>query len=95
MDTAVIGKFMLNYVHESCICVCYLYHVPSGMAASVSQHAVCGGIRYLLSVSADDVLYVNGGLNVSGVRYKRMFSVSCGKICYTFMWRVFIRSKTC
>lgn len=77
MDTAVIGKFMLNYDHESCICVRYLYHVPSGIGASV-----CGGIRYLLSVSVDDVLYVSGGLNVSGVRYKRTFSVSCGKICF-------------
>lgn len=83
MDTAVIGRFMLNYVHESCICVRYLYHVPSGMAASVSQHAVCGGNTYVLSVSGDDVLYVSGGLSVSGVRYKHTFSDSCAKICYT------------
>lgn len=80
MDTAVIGRFMLNYDHESCICVRYLYHVPSGVAANVSKHAVCGGIRYVLSVFVSE-----WDLCVSGVRFKHTFLVSCGNICYGFM----------
>lgn len=49
---------------------------------------------YVLSVSGDDVLHVSGGLSVSGVRYKHTFSDSCGKICYTFIRRVFRHGKT-
>lgn len=41
----------------------------------------------MLSDSGDDVLYVSGGLSVSGVRYKHTFPDSCGNICYTFIQR--------
>lgn len=53
--------------------VTYITFPPARLLVFPSMQSV-GSIRYVLSVSGDDVLYVSGGLSIFGVRYKQTSS---------------------